>query len=246
MLSAKENLEALRVSTTSEASAAALADHEALVKARAEIKALEENGELLKAEHAKALQEAESQLKVLQEKAALADELNAQVVRLKEEKEENAGKLSELEIEILELKESQEAIEDGRERSLANVKSLEEQLLKAASTAQQADEAFKAREANRAAQFEQTESVHREALQAASEEQDKLTSALEAIRTELAKSQATRDEAEANTREAAEQHALKLEQAEQGYLEKQSELMEQIKRITAELEVCDKLVEMFV
>lgn len=246
MSSAKENLEALRVSTTSEASTAALADHEALVKARAEIKALEGNAELVKAEHAKALQETESQLKVLQEKAALADELNAQVARLKEEKEENAGKLSELEIEILELKESQEAIEDERERSLANVKSLEDQLLGAASTAQQADEDFKAREANRAARFEKTENDHREALQAASEEQDKLTSALEAIRTELAKSQAARDEAEANAREAAEQYALKLEQAEQGYLQKQSELMEQIKRITAELEVCDKLVEMFV
>lgn len=239
MSSAQENLEALRVSTTSEASAAALADHEALVKARAEIQNLEENAELLKAEHTKALQEVESQLEILKEKAAISEELAAQVARLKEEKEENAGKLSELEIEILELKESQETIEEQRERSLASVKSLEDQLAKAASTAQQVDEEFKAKAADRAAHLEQLEAAHQEALQAASEQQKILLASLEAIRTELTASQAARDGADANAREAAEQHVLKIEQAEQENLQKQSEFIEQIKKISAELEVRD-------
>jgi DNA repair exonuclease SbcCD ATPase subunit len=244
--SAKENLEALRVSTSSEASEAAMADRDALLKARADIKVFEDGAELLKANYAKAIQEAESQVKELQEKAALAVELSVQVAHLKEEKEENAGKLSELEIEILELKESQEVVEDERERSFAHVKSLEEQLVKEVAAAHQAEEEFKTKEADRATEFEKIENAHRQALQAASEEQDKLTSALEALRVELANSQAAQDEIDAKAQAAVKEHALNLEQAEQAYVQKQGELMEEIKRITTELEVIDTLIGLFI
>ncbi|KAF9462104.1 hypothetical protein BDZ94DRAFT_1166444 [Collybia nuda] len=233
--SAKENLEALQASLTSEASAAALADNEALLTAQTKIKALEGAAELAKAEHATILQDVELQLKTLQEKGMLAEELSAQVIRLKKEKEDNSGKLSELEIEILELKESQEVIEDERERSLASIKSLEEQLQKATFAAQQADNDFKARETDLAAQLEQAEDTYRGSLQAVSEEHGKLTSTLETLQKELAESQAAWDEANAYAQDAAGQHTMELKQAEQGYIEKQSGLMQEIEKITLEL-----------
>ncbi|KAF5384927.1 hypothetical protein D9615_001404 [Tricholomella constricta] len=233
--SSKETLENIQTSSASEAKR--LADeHEALLKAQADLKAIAAETEDLKISHAAALQESAAKLKDVEANAALVENLAAQIAALKEEKEENSGKLSELEIEILELKESQEATEDERERLLALVKTLEEEVLKATATTQQAHEDARAKEAEVAAQVEELQITQAAALQAASEEQNNLKISLHTLKAELAAALAANEQAKVDALASMEEHARKLEEAGRAHTDKQGELSEHIKRITVELE----------
>ncbi|RDB28486.1 hypothetical protein Hypma_015670 [Hypsizygus marmoreus] len=236
VLSSKEALDSFRASASSEAVTVASTEHEALLKAQAEYQAIAAGAEALKVTHAAALQELEAKVRDLEAKAALVEELNAQVSALKAEKEENSSKLSELEIEILELKESQETIEDERDRSSAHAKALEEDLFKASAATQQALDEVKAKEKDFAAQVEQIQSDHAAAIEAASEEQARVVASLEALKAELASALAAHEQTKADALAAVEDYTRKLEEAEQAYLSKQSELSNEIKRIALELQ----------
>ena len=227
-MSSKEQLEALRVAQDSEASIAAAVERETHLKAHSnEI-------EVLKVAHADALRVAHDQIK---DKAAAADNLNVTLTRLKEEKEEIVAKLSELEVEILELRESQELAEDQRAQLLARIKIAEEELLSTASAKQRAIEEVKAKEVDHAALVDNIKKDHHEALEAASEERTNVVVALEALKEELATSVAAQEQVEINAQAALEEHARKLEEMEEVYKSKQTELSDEIKRITSELEV---------
>jgi len=233
--SSKETLEIMQSTSSTETERMAM-EHEALLNAQADLMAIAAETAALKAAHAAALQESEAKREELVAKAALVDDLHAQVAGLKEEKEENSGKLSELEIEILELKESQEAAEDGRERSLARVKTLEEEVFKAIAATQQAHEQAKEKEVAVAAQVADIQKAHVAAFEAAFEEQERLSASLEALKAELAAALAANDQAKAEALASVEEHARKLEEAELAHADKQGELSEQIRRITVELE----------
>jgi len=60
---------------------------------------------------------------------------------------------------------------------------------------------------------------------------------LEALQKELAASQAAHEQAKADIQAATKDHAHNLSEAEQVHLGKQNELAEEIKKVTAELEV---------
>jgi conserved oligomeric Golgi complex subunit 6 len=227
----KEQLEALKVSTASEASTAAAAEREALLKAHTD------EIEALKLAHAEALHVMEGNIKDLGDKAAAVDELNAALTRLKEEKEETVGKLSELEVEILELKESQELAEDQRAQSLVRINAVEEELLRATSAKQQAIDEAKANEMEHVSQFDDIKKHHHEALEEASEERTRVVTALEALKVELATSAAAQERAQIDAQATLEEHARKLEEVEQVHKSQQTELSDEIKRITTELEV---------
>lgn len=237
---AKSNLEALKASQDSASSDAALAasvEHDALVKAQTDFADIAVETEALKAAHAQALEEATSKLQVLEAKAARVETLEAEITSLKSEKEDTANKLSELEIEILELRESQETAEDEHTQALARLKSLEEQLSAATVATEQAIEEAKSKEESHSRAVEDLNELHEEALQAASEEQAKVAAQLDALKVDLAEALAAREQAKADRVTAEENHARQVQEAEKEYLNKQSELSEQIQKITAELEV---------
>ena len=142
---AKDNLAALRASSddaSTSASAAAAVEHAALLKAQADYEAIKAESDALKAAQSEALAAAEAKIKELEEKASSADvlasELASQVDQLKLENEEKANKVSELEVEILELKEEQENSGDEHSKTLARLKSLEEELTASAAAVQKA------------------------------------------------------------------------------------------------------------
>jgi chromosome segregation ATPase len=235
VLSSKEQLEMLRVAKDSEALIAASVEREALLKAHSD------EIEALKDAHAEALQAAQEKIKDVGDKVAAVDNLNATLTRLKEEKEETVAKLSELEVEILELKESQELAEDQHAQSLARMKAVEEELQNTASAKQQAIDEAKAKEADHATLLDDIKKDHYEALEAASAERTKVVVALEALGEELATSVAAQEQARIDAQAALEEHARKLEEMEQVHKSQQTELSDEIERITAELEVMNLL-----
>ncbi|KAG5647606.1 hypothetical protein DXG03_008959 [Asterophora parasitica] len=235
VLSSKETVKLLQDTSSSEAEQLAT-ERKSLVKAQDGLSVLAAETEALKAAHAAALQELGVKLQVFEAKAATIGDLTAKIDELKEEKEENAGKLSELEIEILELKESQEAAEDERERSLARVNALESEVLKATTATQEAHVAAQAKEAEIAAQVEELKATHAAALHAASVKHSNLSASLQALEAKLAAALGVNEQATIDAIAAAEEHARRLEETDRIHAEKQEELSEQIKKITVELE----------
>jgi len=236
----KESLNTLRVAHTSASSDAATAaqiDRDSLVNAKADLEALIAEREVLKAAHSAALRDATTKLDGYQSKAANVETLEKDLLELKADKEEAAAKLSELEVEILELKESQEKAEDEHGQALSRIKLMEEELANAVAATQQAinDAAAKGSEhLQRAADIKNAHDVE---LTSIAEEQAKVVEHLEALKAELAASQAAHEQANFDAQVATEDHNRRLGEAEQLHLAKQGELMEQIQRISAELEV---------
>ena len=239
-ITTKENLDTLRASHTlasSEAAAAAQVDRDALVQAKANLEAVVAEAEALKATHNMALKDATTKLNEYQSKAADVETLGKELAILKAEKEEAANKLSELEIEILELKESQDKAEDEHGQSLARVKALEDELVKAVAATQQAIDNAIAKDSEHLQHAADVKKAHDEKLKVISDEQAKLEAHIEALKAELAASQAAYKQAKVDVQTVAEDHSRQLSEAERLHLDKQDELMGKIQKISAELEV---------
>jgi chromosome segregation ATPase len=235
----REKLEVIQAeSASADASAASAAvEHEALLEARAALDAIQAEAEALKAAQAQAQAEISQKLQALESKAVLVDSLEAQLTLLRKEKEDNANKLSELEVEILELKESQDAAEDERNRLLGKIQSLESELSSALAATQQAiDDAVGKVEENANAS-EALKAKHAEDLKAAKDELSEVVARLEAIQAELSAAHAARAQMEAAAEAAAEEHTRNIEELEQTHLGVQNELSNHIHKITADLEV---------
>ena len=232
-------MDALRAANESAAVAAAAAavEHGALIKAKADLDAIQLEAEALRTSQAQAIDAANLKIRDLESKAARVEVLQAELEELKKEKEENATKLSELEVEILELKENQESAEDERGKSLLRIKEMEEELSKAISATQKVVEEAKVKAEESASATEALKTKHGEQLKAAVEEHAAIVARLEALQADLAGAQAAHEQAQADALAAAESHARKLEEAENIHLGKQNDLHAEIKRITAELEV---------
>lgn len=201
------------------------------------LKARADEIEVLKVAHAEALQEAQNKSKELGDTAAAADDLKAALARLKEENGEHVNKLSELEVEVLELKEGQELAEDQREKLLARIKLIEEELLSATTAKQQAVDEAKAKEVDHIALLDENKKQHGEALEAVSEERTKVVIALEALKEELAASVAAHEQAKLDAQAALEEHVRKFEEAAQVHESQRTQLSDETRRLTAELEV---------
>lgn len=209
------------------------------MKAKADLEAIAKEAEALKSAQTEALEGASQKAKELETKAAETEALRSELAGLKSEKEQNASKISELEVEILELKESQETAEDERGKSLARLKSLEAELSKAISATQQVIEDANAKEEAHTRESADVKTSHQEALNAAADQQAKVVADLEALRTELAASQAAHEKAKADAHASVEEHTRNLSEMETAHTGKQSELSAEIDRIKAELEVDD-------
>ena len=237
---AYENFESLRSSSDQSSAAAAAAaqmEREAFLRAKADVETVTAELNSHRSAHNKALEEAVARSSELQQRAAEAVALAAQIGDLKAEREESAAKISELEVEVLELKESQESADDEHKKTLDRIRKLEAELTEAVATTQQAQRDAVARDAENTKKAADVAVLHADEMQLIKSDLAKAVSEAEVLKTELATAHAAHDETRAAANASAEEHEQEMEEAEQTYLSKHIELSEEIKRLTAELEV---------
>lgn len=242
---AHENFESLRSSSdqsSAEAAAAAQMEREAFLRAKADVETVTAEVNSLRVAHDRTLQEAAARSSESQQRAAEVIALTAQIGGLKTEREESAAKISELEVEILELKESQEDTEDEHRRTLDRLQKLEAELMEAVAATQQALRDAEARDAGSAQKAADVALLHADEVQLIKSDLANAVSEVEALKTELAAAHVAHDETKAAAHASAEAREEEMEEAEQSYLSKHIELSEEIKRLTAELEVRMTLV----
>lgn len=242
---AHENFESLRSSSDQSSAAAAAAaqmEREAFLRAKADVETVTAEVNSLRVAHNRALQEAAASSSESQQRTAEVIALTAQIGELKAEREESAAKISELEVEVLELKEGQEDAEDEHKRTLDRLQKLEAELMEAVTATQQALHDAEVRDAESTQKAANVASLHADEVQLIESDLAKAVSEVEALRTELAAAHIAHDETKAAAHASAEAHEQEMEEADQSYISKHIELSEEIKRLTAELEVRMTLV----
>jgi len=238
--SAKENLATLQTShdaTTSEAATAAAASKEALFKAHSELEAIVAETGQLKQVQVSALDEAQKKIKMLEKGAQEAGTLQVQLNALNTEKEETATKVSELEIEILELKEAQEVLEDERDQLKNTIKTLQGSFDQSQQDITKAAEDLKTAESRHAATIGDLQQKHAGELAEAAKKHTQVSQTLQAIQRDLGATITELDKAKKAAVDAEEAHKLKSLEVEQAYMAVQNELTERIASIAQELEV---------
>jgi predicted nucleic acid-binding Zn-ribbon protein len=235
--STRSELEALRASSqlaSSDATAAAAVEHEALLQARADLEAIGLETSALKSAHTAALDELRQRLSVAEEKAKEVERLEAELAGLKSEKEETANRISELEIEVLEAKEAVEEAEDAKSRAESRTKGLEDELTKAKVTF---EGALEDKEKNLLAQLDEAKEEHGAHAAELQQEHDNLLSQLATLEGELANARTAVEKASQEQELVAEEHAAKLQSLEQSNQAALDALSAELRRIKNELEV---------
>ncbi|KAG6326987.1 hypothetical protein ID866_12102, partial [Astraeus odoratus] len=236
---AHENFESLRASSdqsSSEAAAAAQAERESFLRAKADLDALNTEIDALRVAHDTALKDAADKLNEAQQRTSEVASLMAQIEALKGEREENANKVSELEVEVLELKESQESAEDKYNKLLSRLKQVEADLAEAKTATEQAIQNAKAIEQDGAQSIATLKGAHEEEMRLLRDELTEAVGEIENLKSDLAVAEAAHDETRKEAEAASEEHERQLEESEQSYLSKHIEFSEEIKRLSAELE----------
>lgn len=235
---AREKLDALRAAHASDSSIAAAAeiDRQALAKAKEDLEAIKAENATQKAAQDEALNGAAAKISTLELEASRAEALAAEVASLRAEKEETSGKLSELEVEILESKEAQELAEEELGNGKAQIDALRAEVAKAADDADETIRAAEAKESAAAEHLEELQKQHADALSLAIEESKKLSEQLRVLQAETDELRINLEAANAAAVSAAEEHARKLEDVEKVHQAQREELTAEIGRISAELE----------
>ncbi|KAL4070827.1 hypothetical protein J3A83DRAFT_3283785 [Scleroderma citrinum] len=235
----QQNFESLRASsdqTSAEATAAAQAERESFLRAKTDLDALNAEMDALRAAHDTAIQDATTKLSESQQRASEVAFLTTQIEALKTEREENANKISELEVEVLELNESQEKAEDERKELLSRLKGVEMNLAQAVAAIEQAVQDAKTKEEQGAQQVAELKQAHEGEIQLLNDELAEATFKLEKLKTDVTTLESAHEETKRQAEAAAEEHERQLEESEQSYLSKHIEFSEEIKRLTTELE----------
>jgi DNA repair exonuclease SbcCD ATPase subunit len=230
-------LENIHAADAASAAEAASVKHESLLQAHADLKAISDEAERLKAAHKLALEGSTAQVKELEEKAAENDELKSQVASLKSEKEDNANKLSELEIEILELKETQEGLEDTRDSLQCRITTLEDDLAKAAVASALAAEAASGKEKEYLAQLKEQVEWHEEELATRSKRNDEMAASLKSLEEKHADTSKAFEQAEQDKLSIGQAQASKLSELQEAHAAQRDAQSAEIAKVKAELEV---------
>jgi conserved oligomeric Golgi complex subunit 6 len=231
-------LENIHAADAASAAEAASVEHESLLQAQADLKAISDEVERLKAAHKLELEGSTTRFKALKEKAAENDELKSQVASLKSEKEDNANKLSELEIEILELKETQEGLEDTRDTLQRRIITLEDDLAKAAVSSALAAEAASGKEKEYIAQIKEQVERHKEELATRSKRHDEMVVSLKSLEERHADTSKAFEQAEQDKFSIEQAHASKLSELQQAHAAQRDAQSVEFTKVKAELEVC--------
>jgi conserved oligomeric Golgi complex subunit 6 len=210
-----EALEALRAAHADDEdmTTAAEIDRQALVKARADLEAME--------------------AEMAAQKAARAAELDAAAVKI----EETANKLSELEVEVMELREAHELAKEERKVSETRINSLREEAQNAVEATNKAVQEAATKEVVAAEHLEEVKRQHTETLALAAEESRRLSEQLNVLQAEIDGLRGDLEAVNATAVSASEEHARQLVEAEKAHQSRQDELTAEIRRISSELEV---------
>lgn len=235
--STKSELQTLRASTqltTGDAAAAAAIEHEALIKAKEDLVAIKAETDALRAAHSQALEDATSKIQALESKTANLAALESELVTLKEEKEESAHRISELEVEVLEARESVEKAEDDQARALARAKSLQEELSK---TIAASEEELKTKETEHANQLEAITLQHGHDLNTLKAEQESLLMKLSTLEADLADAQSSLEKARSEHLTSVDEHAMHVQSLEKSSQDALAKLNVELQGVSKELEV---------
>jgi len=238
--STKENLVTLQTShdaAASEAATAAAADKEALFKVHSELEAIMAETEQLKQVQISASDEAQKKIEMLEKGAQEAGSFQVQLNALNTEKEETATKVSELEIEILELKEAQEVLEDERDQLKNTIKTLQGSFDQSQHDITKAAEDLKTAESRHEATLGDLQYKHAEELVEAAKKHTQVSQTLQAVQRDLEATNLELDKAKKAAVDAEEVYKLKSLEVEQAYMAVQNELTERIASVSQELEV---------
>jgi len=234
-----KSLESLRADHANDADiiAAAERDRQALVEARAEFETMETETTALKAAQAEALDAATAKISALELQASRAEALATEIDDLRAGKEETSNKLSELEVEILELKETRDVAEEEHAKSKTQIDSLRKEVATATAATEKTVEEAAAKQSAATGHLEEVKKQHEAALALIVEESKKLTDQLHASQAEIDGLRNSLEASDAAAASAAEEHAGWLAEAEQAHKARQDELTAEIERISVELAV---------
>lgn len=236
---AEKNFESLRATSdqsSAEASAAAQAERESFLRAKADLETLHAEMEALRNTHDTALQDAATRLTESQQRASEVASLTALIETLKAEREENANRISELEVEVLELKDSQENAEDEHKKLISSFKKAEADLAHAHSALEAAIQDAEAKEEEHARGIADLQQAYEEKITSLENDLANAVAEIANVKNELAAVNVSYEEMKKEAKVAAEEHEQQLEESEQSYLSKHIEFSEEIRRLTAELE----------
>jgi len=234
-----KSLESLRADHANDADiiAAAERDRQALVEARADLETMEAETTALKAAQTEALDAATAKISELGLQASRAETLAIEIADFRAGKEGTSNKLSELEVEILELKEARDLAEEERANSKTEIDTLREKVATATAAAEKAVEEAVAKQSAATEQLEEVKKQHEAALAHVAEESKKLADQLHASQAEIDRHRNSLEASDAAAAFAAEEHADRLTEVEQAHKARQDELAAEIERISAELAV---------
>ena len=153
-------------------------------------------------------------------------------------KEDNATKLSELEIEILELKETQETLEDTRDELQRRISILEGDLAKAAVASALAVEAASDKEVEHLAQLKNQAEQHQKEMETQSKRYVEIVASLETLRAQHADTSKAYEQTKQDIISIEQTHVSKLNELEQAHTAQQDAQSAEFAKIKAELEVC--------
>ena len=222
----------------SDAAAAAAVEHEALLKARGDLEAINAEASALKSAHTAALDELQHRLSVAEEKAKEVEKLESELDSLKKEREDTAHRISELEVEALEAKDAVEMAEDAKQKAEMKAKALADELSKAKASS---EGALEDKEKALLAQLDEIKKGHETRTAELQQEQEKLLSQLATLEGELASAHAALEAASKEQQLVAEEHASKLRSLEESNRLALDGLNVELQRIKTELEVLQAL-----
>ena len=234
-----KSLESLRADHANGADiiAAAERDRQALVEARAEFETMETETTALKAAQAEVLDAATAKISALELQASRAEALSTEIDDLRAGKEETSNKLSELEVEILELKEARDFAEEERAKSTTQIDTLRKEVAAATAATEKTVEETAAKQSAATEHLEEVKKQHEAALALVVEESKKLNDQLHASQAEIDRLRNSLEASDAAAASAAEEHAGRIAAAEQAHKARQDELTAEIERISVELAV---------
>lgn len=231
------HLEADHAKAVVDLTEAASVAREDYVKAHAKLRSHIEEIEAQRVSQGEVAKELEARSAKLKEMTDIIDGLQAHLTALLAEKEENANKVSELEVEILELKENQEGLEDNRDALQTQVDELLRKLANADATAGIAAETAAKRDAEWSDKLKELSMKHEQELESSAARVAEITTSLDHLRAEYDEIVGGLQKAKMDAIIKEEQHNLKMVEAEKAHADALAALSTQLEEVSRDLNV---------
>jgi predicted nucleic acid-binding Zn-ribbon protein len=216
---------------------AASVERHAHLNAQAELSLRKEDNEAQAAAHVEVTKELEVRRAELTEKNEMTVTLQARLTTLFAEKEENATKVSELEVEILELKEAQEGLEDVQGALQSRVDELLLKLSDANADAGIAAAAAGKKDAEHFQELKEMSLKHEQELEASAVRVAEITTSLNKLKADYVEVVGDLEKTKKDVVGKEEEHNLKLGELEKAHADLLAALSSQLEDVSRNLNV---------